>query len=221
MAKIGFLSLISMCCLIFDATVGVFLMRQLATKTFPPMRTHNVLPTTATEICLLQASEGIGRGRPYSIRVGSATRDSPTYLSTAYSCDQDAQRAWPVGLAAAEEVGEDEGGDGLDDYGGAEGEADVVAAGDIEGGLLAGADIEGGLGLGDAGGRLEGDTKDDRGTVRDAAVDSAGTVLGSGHRTILKFKRIIVFRAFHPSGGETVTELYAADSGDGKDGVGD
>ena len=172
-------------------------------------------------MCLLQASEGIDRGRPYSIRVGSATRDSPTHLSKAYSHDQDAQRAWPVGLASAEEVGEDEGGDGLDDYGGAEGEADVVAAGDNEGGLLAGADIEGGLGLGDAGGRLEGDTEDDRGTVRDAAVDSAGTVLGSGHDITFKFKRVIMFRTFHPGGGETVTELYASDSGDGKDCVGD
>ena len=228
-------------------------------------RTHKVLPTTATGMCLLQTSEGIGRGRPYSIRVGSATRDSPTHLSTAYSCDQDTQsnwyqkkqtsqtfrcfdwlvrfdelsdrsnnrtgrleagggavrRAWPVGLAAAEEVGEDEGGDGLDYYWGAEGEADIVAAGDIEGGLLAGADIEGGLGLGYAGGRLEGDTEDDRGAVRDAAVDSAGTVLGSGHDITFKFKRVIVFRAFHPGSGETVTELYASDSGNSEHGVGD
>lgn len=57
-------------------------------------RTHKVLPTTATGMCLLQTSEGIGRGRPYSIRVGSATRDSPTHLSTAYSCDQDTQSNW-------------------------------------------------------------------------------------------------------------------------------
>ena len=59
-------------------------------------------------------------------------------------------------------VGEDDGGDGFDDDGGAEGEADIVAAGNVEGGLLSGLDVEGGLGSGDAGGRLEGDAEDYR-----------------------------------------------------------
>lgn len=95
-------------------------------------------------------------------------------------------------------VGEDDGGDGFDDDGGAEGEADIVAAGDVEGGLFAGPDVEGGLGSGDAGCWLEGDTEDYRRTVSDATVDSAGTVLGHGHDTIFKFKRVIMFRAFHP-----------------------
>ena len=43
------------------------------------------------------------------------------------------------------QVGEDDGGDGLADDGGAEGEADIVTAGDVEGGLLAGLDVEGSL----------------------------------------------------------------------------
>lgn len=100
-------------------------------------------------MCLLQASRGIYRGRLYALRVGSATRDGPTHRSTAYSCDREVQRrgeevgaqwrkelifnrfSYNRGLAAGEEVGEDDGGDGLDYYGGAEGEADIVAAGDI------------------------------------------------------------------------------------------
>ena len=117
-------------------------------------------------------------------------------------------------------VGEDDGGDGLDDDGGAEGEADIVAAGDVEGGLLSGLDVEGGLGSGDAGGRLEGDAEDYRGTVRDATVDSTGAVLGRGHGTAIKLKRIIMFRASHPGSGETVTELYSTDTGNGEHSVG-
>jgi len=109
-------------------------------------------------------------------------------------------------------VSEDDGGHGLDDDGGAEGEADIVAAGDVEGGLLSGLDVEGGLGSGDAGGRLEGDAEDYRGTVRDATVDSSGTILGRGHNTVFKFKRIIVFRAFHPGRGETIAKLNSTNS---------
>ena len=100
--------------------------------------------------------------------------------------------------------------------GGAEGETDIVTARNVEGGLLAGLDVEGGLGFGDAGGRLEGYTKYYRRAVRDTAVDAAGTVLHGGHRTFFKLKRVIMFRAFHPGGCETVTELYATDSRDGE-----
>ena len=118
--------------------------------------------------------------------------------------------------ATAFQVGEDDGSDGLDDDGGAEGETDIVTARNVEGGLLAGLDVEGGLGFGDAGGRLEGYTKYYRRAVRDTAVDAAGTVLHGGHRTFFKLKRVIMFRAFHPGGCETVTELYATDSRDGE-----
>lgn len=76
-----------------------------------------------------------------------------------------------------------------DDDGGTEGEADIVAAGDVEGWLAhATTDVEGGLGFGDAGGRLEGYTKYYRRAVRDTAVDAAGTVLHGGHRTFFKLK---------------------------------
>lgn len=47
--------------------------------------------------------------------------------------------------ATAFQVGEDDGSDGLDDDGGAEGETDIVTAGDVEDGLLAGLNVQGSL----------------------------------------------------------------------------
>ena len=78
-----------------------------------------------------------------------------------------------------------------------------------------------------AGGRLEGYPEHDRIAVGDAAVHSAGPVLGRMHAEmqadIAAFdivERVIVLRTLHSGRLESISEFYATDSRDGEDGVG-
>ena len=79
-------------------------------------------------------------------------------------------------------------------------------------------EIVGVLCLPDAGCRLERHTENDRIAVGDAAVDAARTV--SRTAAVMCTDRVIVLRASHPGGSESVTEFNASHSRYGKYGMG-
>ena len=95
-----------------------------------------------------------------------------------------------------EEVGEDDGGHGLDDDGGTQGKADVVPALDAEGVLTVFGEVPGTLRLGDAGGGLEGDAEVDILSVRNAALDATAIVCSGRDATLsIWFKDVVLFAA--------------------------
>ena len=89
-----------------------------------------------------------------------------------------------MGSGHSDEVRQDDGSHRLYDDGRAQGEASVVAAGDLQGRHLALGEIVRLLGLGDTGSRLEGYAEHQRVAVGDAAVHAAGVIRGGRHQAI-------------------------------------
>lgn len=117
------------------------------------------------------------------------------------------------------QVRQDAGAAGLDDDGGAEGEAEVVAAADREGVHLSGGEVEGLLRAGDACRGTEGDGEDEPVAVGDAAVCAAGVV--GGGKPLRIDEEVVEAAALHICRGEAGSEFDAAHSRNRKNQMGD
>lgn len=117
-------------------------------------------------------------------------------------------------------IDEDEGGHGFDDGDGAWEDAGVVATAALEAfGLAIGAD--GILFAHDGGGGFKGGAEEERFTIGDAALDTAGAVRAGTDVALTIFEGVVVLAAAEACTGEAATDFEAFGGRDGEHGFGE
>src|SRR5205085_6543284 len=114
-------------------------------------------------------------------------------------------------------VSESDGQAGLDDGDGPDGDAGIVAAGQLESRRTAGLQVHRPLRQEDARGRLDGDVAPQWRAGATAAEDASRVVRRGGDLALADRERVVVAGAAHLGGRESGAKLDAFDGGDGEE----